>query len=220
MAGSRGAKAGRDTPDGGPTLRDRQRELTRTLILEAAQKVFADRGYVQTRVEDITAAAGTTRATFYLHFPGKSELAQALFQQTLDLAVERYRKLDEMLAERQDDPRQALRTWLAEWLEVWRENAAAYMGMAQAAAVDPEVAEVQLGMSPRILDELKHAPWNRTAGIDEQARQRALMLEIMTQRMFALLSLEWLEIPDDVALDFLADLWSDVFGVEGWSHEG
>jgi AcrR family transcriptional regulator len=219
MAASRDARASKGTSDTGPTLRDRQRELTRTLILEAAQKVFADRGYVQTRVEDITAAAGTTRATFYLHFPGKSELAQALFQQTVDLAVERYQKLDQMLAERQVDPRQALRTWLAEWLEVWRENAAAYMGMAQAAAVDPEVAEVQLGMSPRILDELKHAPWNRAVGIDEQARQRALMLEIMTQRMFSLLSLEWLKIPDDVALDFLTDLWSDVFDVEDWSQD-
>ena len=42
--------------------------------MEAALRLFADKGYTATSIEDILAAASTARGTFYLHFAGKSEL--------------------------------------------------------------------------------------------------------------------------------------------------
>lgn len=219
MTSSKAEADDRETVQPATYLRDRKRELTRTLLVDAARGLFAERGYVQTRIEDISAAAGTSRATFYVHFSEKSDLARALFVEAREQAVERYEALDRVLAERPGDPRKALRDWLAEWLDVWRENSTVYLGMAQAAAVDPRVSEAQLEMGPTLIDALRHAPWNRSTGVDEQARQRALMLEAMTQRIFELMSAENLETPDDVALDFLADLWADVFGVAWWSQD-
>ena len=44
---------------------------TRSRLLDAAEGVFAQHGYHQARVDDIVAAAGTAKGTFYLYFPHK-----------------------------------------------------------------------------------------------------------------------------------------------------
>lgn len=60
------------------TLRDAQKQRTRELLIEHGLKLFASKGYQAVKVEDIAAAAGTTRATFYLHFASKAELMRQL----------------------------------------------------------------------------------------------------------------------------------------------
>jgi AcrR family transcriptional regulator len=49
-------------------------ERTRARLLSAAYQLFADRGYEQTRVADIAAAADVTEMTFYRHFGSKDQL--------------------------------------------------------------------------------------------------------------------------------------------------
>jgi AcrR family transcriptional regulator len=49
----------------------------RTLILEAANQIFAARGYEATRTKDIAAAAGVTEATIYRHYGTKEALFEA-----------------------------------------------------------------------------------------------------------------------------------------------
>lgn len=49
--------------------------LTRTSLLDAALKVIRAKGYSATTVEDICAAAGVTKGSFFHHFAGKEELA-------------------------------------------------------------------------------------------------------------------------------------------------
>lgn len=57
-----------------PTLRQRQAEVTRGLILEAARSLFRTHGYVATSVEQIAAEAGTGVSTVYAVFGNKREL--------------------------------------------------------------------------------------------------------------------------------------------------
>lgn len=52
-------------------LQEEQRAQTRRLIMQAALKVFAERGYVGSSVEHVLVAAGVSRAAFYSHFEGK-----------------------------------------------------------------------------------------------------------------------------------------------------
>lgn len=47
-------------------------------LLDAAEKLFAERGIEATTVEDITRAAGIAKGTFYLHFVSKDHLIAAL----------------------------------------------------------------------------------------------------------------------------------------------
>jgi AcrR family transcriptional regulator len=53
----------------------------REALLHAAERVFADRGFDQARLEDIARATGVTKAIVYRHFPSKEELFLAVVQE-------------------------------------------------------------------------------------------------------------------------------------------
>ncbi|AKJ12997.1 hypothetical protein ABB07_24065 [Streptomyces incarnatus] len=52
---------------------------TRARLLESAERVIVERGYAQTTIEDLCAAAGYTRGAFYSNFRSKDDLVLALF---------------------------------------------------------------------------------------------------------------------------------------------
>jgi AcrR family transcriptional regulator len=64
---------------------------TRTRILDAAQELVLAHGFAATSVDEMIAAAGTTKGGFFHHFPTKQHLAGAL--------VERYAAADLALLE-------------------------------------------------------------------------------------------------------------------------
>lgn len=57
-------------------------ERTRQRLLEAAERVFSDRGYAVARLEDIADVAGLTRGSIYWHFQGKPDLLDAVIDRT------------------------------------------------------------------------------------------------------------------------------------------
>src|SRR3954452_10893485 len=65
-----------------------QRRLTRPerrrVIEDAASELFAERGYADTRLEEIAAAAGVTKQLLYQHFRSKKELHLALLAEHRD----------------------------------------------------------------------------------------------------------------------------------------
>jgi len=56
-------------------------EATRTRILDAAERVFRDRGVGHASLEDVAAAARVTRGAIYWHFKDKGELFEAMMEQ-------------------------------------------------------------------------------------------------------------------------------------------
>src|SRR5438046_3089875 len=58
-----------------------RREATRAALLDAAARVFIERGFAGSSVEAISEAAGYTRGAFYAHFRTKEELFAELLQQ-------------------------------------------------------------------------------------------------------------------------------------------
>ncbi len=71
----RGAAAG--TPARQRELRAQGRKTMRRLS-DAGMRVFAERGYHQSRVDDIVRAARTSHGTFYLYFANKEDLLRTL----------------------------------------------------------------------------------------------------------------------------------------------
>ena len=58
---------------------------TRTRILEAAVKVFATKGYHDTKVDDIVSESSTSKGSFYFYFPSKQDIFLALSDTFADL---------------------------------------------------------------------------------------------------------------------------------------
>ncbi|MDO5083870.1 TetR/AcrR family transcriptional regulator [Arachnia propionica] len=55
-------------------------EASRRDIIAAASRVFAQRGYTETRMDDIVRATGRTKGALYFHFRSKEELARAVVE--------------------------------------------------------------------------------------------------------------------------------------------
>jgi AcrR family transcriptional regulator len=60
--------------------RAERQEQTRAALVDAAGRVFVERGFVGSSVEAITAEAGYTRGAFYSNFSSKEELFAELLQ--------------------------------------------------------------------------------------------------------------------------------------------
>jgi AcrR family transcriptional regulator len=62
------------TPGEGPDRRQRRGAETRERLFRAALRLFADQGFAETTVEDITNAADVGKGTFFNYFPSKEHL--------------------------------------------------------------------------------------------------------------------------------------------------
>ena len=54
-----------------PNRRTRRKSDRRLQLLSAAERLFAERGFLAVRLEDIGAAAGVSGPAIYRHFPNK-----------------------------------------------------------------------------------------------------------------------------------------------------
>lgn len=65
---------------------------TRRRILEAAIKVFASKGYHDSRVDEIVEASNISKGGIYFHFPGKQQIFLAVVDEFSQLLEERLSK--------------------------------------------------------------------------------------------------------------------------------
>jgi AcrR family transcriptional regulator len=104
---------------------------TRSRLRQAALEVFADRGYVAARVEDIVAVAGVSHGTFYLYYPSKSALLDALIE---DTAAGLRAVVDEPWEG--PDTRTAIARIIGRFIEVYADNATLVRAWIEASAHD------------------------------------------------------------------------------------
>ncbi|WP_395310311.1 helix-turn-helix domain-containing protein [Mycobacterium sp. AMU20-3851] len=71
-------RRGRGRPAGGGV----SAEELKTAFLDAAERLFIDRGYRTSTIEDIAREAGYSRGSIYRHFPTRDALVDALVQRT------------------------------------------------------------------------------------------------------------------------------------------
>lgn len=136
---------------------------TETALKAAARKVFAERGYLNTKITDITAAAGRAAGSFYNHFTSKEELLQALLSDLLESAD------DTVQADPEHDPdftaRSAIRYHVAAYFAFFRANRTVMIALQQAAMVDPNFAATLAGLTaPDVGHLAEHLEYVRRAG--------------------------------------------------------
>ncbi|WP_018179034.1 TetR/AcrR family transcriptional regulator [Jongsikchunia kroppenstedtii] len=186
-------------------LREEQKRATRSRLIEAARIQFATRGYAAVTIDDIASDVGCSRATFYLHFPGKVDILRAVSENDVQSAVEFYATLDAVLA---TGSRDAFARWLTDataWFDTHKDMLAAWN---QATALEPEfTATAREGLHalpeamPRYL-----ARWPEDQR--EEARLRIELLVAQLERFFARWALYGtIEVPRETAVEVLTDIW-------------
>ena len=102
--------------------------LAKPRLLDAARRVFLDRGLDRAKVEEITRAAGLSKGAFYLHFESKEDAFKEILSGTLaELEVE----LAGIEASRSERPWNDLEGLIEHWLDkdtaiyecVWKHRA-------------------------------------------------------------------------------------------------
>jgi AcrR family transcriptional regulator len=93
-------------------------EDKRQLILDAAVRVFARKGYHTSRVGDIAEEAGVAHGLLYHYFNSKEELLETIFRNTWTLMLATINGVEQL-----DDPaRETLRKVAAIVLRAWRDT--------------------------------------------------------------------------------------------------
>ena len=100
----------KQTKDAPPRLsiREEQKLRTRDRLLDAAFEVFSQVGFRAATIDEIMKCAGANRATFYLHFTDKLDVAAGIGRSNSLAVSDRFRQLDKMVAPSQAD----VRNWL------------------------------------------------------------------------------------------------------------
>ena len=75
----------RRPPRGASARVTKRRAETRANLMEAAFRVFADKGFGQVRIDDVCTAAGYTRGAFYSNFDSLEELFFLLYDESARL---------------------------------------------------------------------------------------------------------------------------------------
>ena len=176
-----------DAGEGHPPAPRQSRSIdTRRQLLDAARRVFANRGYDAASVQDITARANVAVGAFYVHFRSKRQLLVEL----MNLLLQRLQGMELTLPPGADVQR-GLRSFLRAALRADRENYGVVRAWNEAASTDSDLAKMRgvietwtrervRGVFVRVAGRLGTAP---PADLDTFARIIDRHLWIMLGRM-------------------------------------
>ncbi|GAA2196457.1 TetR/AcrR family transcriptional regulator [Sinomonas flava] len=142
-----------------PSLREAQKQLTRDRIVERALELFVEKGYSATTIDEIAAAAGTTRVTFYAYYPSRTDLMKD-FMARVNAMLDRAYGPDSAstAAELVDVVREAKLEGILAWLEsravLWPDFRPYLDVLDEAAAVDPEVRAIVDGWHEEVISDI------------------------------------------------------------------
>ena len=126
-------------------LRERKKQRTREQIVDAAMRLFAERGYHATTIADIAAAADVAPRTFFSYFPSKEAVVFHDVDRDLDT-------LASALRERLPDETalDALRRWIDAMFDQWMEEEDEALLRKRLCREDEGLANFQGGVMARI----------------------------------------------------------------------
>jgi AcrR family transcriptional regulator len=186
-------------------------EVRRRLIVEAAGRLFGERGYDGTRLDAVAAAAGVTKPVLYRHFADKTALYLAL--------LERHREdlgsfAGAIPAEGSLDER--LRAVLEVWLDYVEAHDYAWRMLFRDTGGGEEVRDFRVDVHARARAVLV-ALIRRLALAPVPERELEPLAELLSMGMASLV-LWWIETPGverEAVLDAIARVWAGVLAPDG-----
>lgn len=187
----------------------RKGERTEGALLDAAREVFAEQGYFNAKIADITRAAGRSPGSFYNYYENKAQLLDALLDQFTGEVME------QSMAAMSDDPYQSVRGAVTAYWTTSRQHLPEMIGLTQMAMTDERYAQRAremraIGMRG-VMTHLKRArKAGHLAGIDLPTMASAIisMLESFCWTWLAGKGDIGVEAPDDeTAIATMTALW-------------
>jgi AcrR family transcriptional regulator len=109
-------------------------EATRDALIEAARRLFTERGYDAVGTEEIVRAAGVTRGALYHHFGDKAKLLEAVYERVEAESTERVARV--VLGSELHSPLEAMKAGVEAFLDE---------------CAKPELRQVALHDAPAVL---------------------------------------------------------------------
>jgi len=116
-------------------VRSTAAEEKRRVILDAAVRVFAHKGFHTSRVGDIANEAGVAHGLLYHYFSSKNEVLETIFRENWSVLVERIRAVEES----GEPAREQLRHVAAILLRTWRHQPDVVRVVVREIARSPEI---------------------------------------------------------------------------------
>ena len=149
-------------------------EETRHQLLEAAQRVFAEKGVSRTSLQDIAQAAGVTRGAIYWYFKNKAELFNAMMDSAV-LPMEQ--AMQQMGHDAGQDPLDELERAI---LQMMRriESDARTRAIFEVATLKVEYVDELLAVKQRHVECYLAGTRQMQRSLEDAAARRALMLAV------------------------------------------
>ena len=175
-------------------------------ILDNARELFLDRGYVSTSVEDITSAAGVSRATFWTYFATKQDVLRSLGENVEEEGLAIAREFAELPAGASLDE---VTGWVRAYLRFLDTYGAFINASFQAGYTDPELRQWQLdtemGGAETLAKGLLHLQGGKaTPGVDPTIQ--GLSILSMLERFWYQWRVGGLDLDEDAVARSMAQL--------------
>jgi AcrR family transcriptional regulator len=193
---------------GGRTLRDEQRRLTRRRLADAAIEVFEEVGYGAASADAIARRAGANRATFYLHFESKADVAFALMDRVDHEVIAIFAAAEALRAPSPAD----VRAWLEDVVAFWGRHRALIDAGQQAMVAERQVAGRWWGGFQRMVEAMPRLLTGLAgeAREDERMRIQGALLEL--ERFCFYLVIAEAPLDRERTLRMLTERWHALLG--------
>jgi AcrR family transcriptional regulator len=193
---------------GGPAskrvLRTQGRRTMRKL-LDAAMIAFDQRGYYDTRINDVVEIAQTSHGTFYLYFSNKEDLLRALVTEAGTYAVDLAAAVNRPPEQGGTPQWSDVRGWIAAYSDLWIRYAPLFRAWTDLATIDPGLLDILRQNFTRMSDALERQIGTHAWDKDVDAQTASMAVLAMLDRFHYMR--EFLGQPVDVvALDTLATM--------------
>ena len=211
-------QTGRSRGNGEPRVLGEQGERTRQRLLDAAKKVFKERTYPETRVDDITREAGTSHGAFYLYFANKAEVLEA---HAIETAERMYVLADELEGmERGEAGFEQLRAWMDRFIDNYEENSPVVVAWMSARPADARFDRLGREVLAKFAGRIAHT----IRGADHDGERHPVHAGVAAVALIAMLErfcYYWIvrggSFDRDEVVDTMAAIWHQ--GIFGASHK-
>ncbi|MEJ9080248.1 MULTISPECIES: TetR/AcrR family transcriptional regulator [Gordonia] len=194
------------TRAGRGNLREEQKRQTRAKLMASARALFAERGYAAVTIDDVAADVGCSRATFYLHFPGKLDILLALAQSgDTPSWLSFYEDLDHVL---DGGSRDDFAGWVSRALDWFATNDELFRAWDEATALEPEFREIARAGIAALPDSMTRYLARWPDDRRDEARLRIELLVTQLERFFQRWdTLGTIDGSRELAVEVLTDVW-------------